>query len=42
MKQDKSAEIKAIFTGMPIHGIPGSLVEGYLNGDHKIQIGLYR
>jgi len=39
MKNDKSAEIKAIFADMSIQGIPGSLVEGYLNGDYKIQIG---
>jgi len=42
MKQDKKAEIMAIFADMPIHWILGSLVEGYLNGDHNIQIGLYR
>jgi len=42
MKYDKNAEIKAIFGDMPIHGIPGSFVEDYLNGDHTIQIGLYR
>jgi len=42
MKNDKSAEVKAIFADMSAQEMPGLLVEACLNGDSKIQAGLYR
>ena len=41
MKNDRSAETKVVSADMSIQGVLESLVEGGLNGDYKIQTGLY-
>jgi hypothetical protein len=41
MKNDRSAEIKAVSADMSIQGVLESLVEGSLNSDYKIQTGPY-